>query len=55
LARKALKYILPLKAMRKECERRCRTASELADDIQNYLNGNPLIAGPETAMHETAV
>jgi serine/threonine protein kinase/tetratricopeptide (TPR) repeat protein len=42
---------IPLKAMRKERERRYRTASELADDIQNYLKGNPLIAGPETAMY----
>jgi len=23
----------------------------MADDIQNYLNGNPLLAGPETAMY----
>ena len=42
---------IPLKAMRKERVRRYRSASELADDIQNYLNGNPLIAGPETAMY----
>ena len=25
--------------------------SELADDIRNYLDGNPLIAGPETASY----
>jgi len=42
---------IPLKAMRKERVRRYRSASELADDIQNYLNGNPLIAGPETAIY----
>ncbi|MBN2269345.1 MAG: protein kinase [Sedimentisphaerales bacterium] len=42
---------IPLKAMRKERVRRYRSASELADDIQNYLNGNPLIAGPETAAY----
>jgi len=42
---------IPLKAMRKERSRRYRSASELADDIQNYLNGAPLIAGPETAMY----
>jgi len=42
---------IPLKAMRKDRSRRYRSASELADDIQNYLNGAPLIAGPETAIY----
>ena len=42
---------IPLKAMRKDRCRRYRSASEMADDIQNYLNGSPLIAGPETAMY----
>jgi serine/threonine protein kinase len=42
---------IPLMAMRKERERRYRTASELADDIDNYLNGNPLKAGPESARY----
>jgi tetratricopeptide (TPR) repeat protein/tRNA A-37 threonylcarbamoyl transferase component Bud32 len=37
---------IPLKAMRKERSERYRSASELADDIENYLNGEPLIAGP---------
>jgi len=37
---------IPLKAMRKERAERYRSASELADDIENYLNGTPLIAGP---------
>jgi len=37
---------IPLKAMRKERSGRYRTASELADDIDNYLKGEPLIAGP---------
>jgi len=37
---------IPLKAMRKERTDRYRSASELADDIENYLNGEPLIAGP---------
>jgi tetratricopeptide (TPR) repeat protein len=37
--------------MRKDRSRRYRSASELADDIQNYLNGAPLIAGPETAIY----
>jgi non-specific serine/threonine protein kinase/serine/threonine-protein kinase len=40
---------IPLKAMRKERSQRYRSASELADDIENYLNGAPLIAGPPTA------
>ncbi len=42
---------IPLMAMRKERIRRYRSASELADDIQNYLKGNPLIAGPESTMY----
>jgi serine/threonine protein kinase len=37
---------IPLKAMRKERAERYRSASEVADDIDNYLNGEPLIAGP---------
>jgi serine/threonine protein kinase/Tfp pilus assembly protein PilF len=42
---KELEWI-PLKAMRKERSERYRSASELADDIENYLNGEPLMAGP---------
>jgi serine/threonine protein kinase len=42
---KELEWI-PLKAMRKERAERYQSASELADDIGNYLNGKPLIAGP---------
>jgi len=42
---------IPLKAMRKDRCRRYRSASELADDIRRYLNGSPLIAGPETAVY----
>ncbi|MFC1636982.1 protein kinase, partial [Planctomycetota bacterium] len=42
---------IPLKAMRKERVRRYRSVSELSDDIQNYLDGTPLIAGPETAVY----
>jgi len=37
---------IPLKAMRKDRAERYRSASELADDIENYLNGAPLMAGP---------
>jgi serine/threonine protein kinase len=42
--KKELEWI-PLKAMRKERSERYRSASEMADDIENYLNGEPLIAG----------
>jgi serine/threonine protein kinase len=42
---------IPLKAMRKDRCRRYRSASEMADDIRNYLNGLPLIAGPETTIY----
>ncbi|UCG57348.1 MAG: serine/threonine protein kinase, partial [Phycisphaerales bacterium] len=46
LARRLHKELewIPLKAMRKERVERYRSASELADDIENYLNGAPLIA-----------
>jgi len=47
---KELEWI-PLKAMRKERTHRYQSASELADDIQNYLNGSPLIAGPESRIY----
>jgi len=43
---------IPLKAMRKDRRERYRSASELADDIGNYLQGSPLIAGPETAAYQ---
>jgi len=42
---------IPLKAMRKDRSRRYRSASEMADDIRNYLDGLPLIAGPETTVY----
>jgi WD40 repeat protein/serine/threonine protein kinase len=44
---------IPLKAMRKDRCRRYRSASEMADDVHNYLNGLPLIAGPETTIYRT--
>ncbi|MHC4206943.1 MAG: tetratricopeptide repeat protein [Planctomycetota bacterium] len=47
---KELEWI-PLKAMRKERSERYRSASELADDIENYLNGVPLIAGPPVTIY----
>ncbi|MHC4439237.1 MAG: protein kinase domain-containing protein, partial [Planctomycetota bacterium] len=42
---------IPMKAMRKDRIRRYRSASELSDDIQNYLTGTPLIAGPESTVY----
>jgi serine/threonine protein kinase/Flp pilus assembly protein TadD len=49
--RQELEWI-PLKAMRKEPAERYRSASELADDIQNYLCGAPLIAGPPSTVYK---
>jgi serine/threonine protein kinase len=49
--RKELEWI-PLKAMRKERTERYRSASELADDIENYLEGAALIAGPPSAVYK---
>jgi len=48
--KKELEWI-PLKAIRKERSERYRSASELADDIENYLNGVPLIAGPPKTIY----
>ena len=42
---------IPMKAMRKERAERYRSASELADDIENFLKGAPLIAGPESTVY----
>jgi tetratricopeptide (TPR) repeat protein len=42
---------IPLKAMRKDRAERYRSASELADDIENYLKGAPLIAGPPGTLY----
>jgi tetratricopeptide (TPR) repeat protein len=53
LARRLHKELewIPLKAMRKERAERYRSASELADDIENYLIGVPLIAGPPSTIY----
>ena len=48
--RKELEWI-PLKAMRKKREHRYQSASELANDVQNYLHGIPVTAGPESAAY----
>lgn len=42
---------IPLKAMRKERERRYATPAEMALDIRNYLGDLPLIAGPESRSY----
>ncbi len=42
---------IPLKAMRKERMRRYSSALQLKEDIQNYLDGNPLLAGPESRSY----
>ncbi|MEN6307944.1 MAG: serine/threonine-protein kinase, partial [Anaerohalosphaeraceae bacterium] len=42
---------IPMKAIRKDRKLRYQTASELAQDIRNYLEGDPLIAGPESASY----
>jgi non-specific serine/threonine protein kinase/serine/threonine-protein kinase len=42
---------IPLKAMRKERDRRYATAAELSQDIENYLARRPLLAGPESAAY----
>ena len=47
---KELEWI-PLKAMRKERTERYRSVSEFADDIENYLKGTPLIAGPPSTVY----
>jgi non-specific serine/threonine protein kinase/serine/threonine-protein kinase len=42
---------IPLKAMRKERDRRYATPSEMAADIRNYLSDLPLMAGPESRAY----
>ena len=42
---------IPLKAMRKERGRRYASPAQLADDLRRYLEGKPLLAGPETRVY----
>lgn len=49
--RRELEWI-PLKALRKDRTERYRSASELADDVANYLAHRPLIAGPESPAYK---
>ena len=50
--RRELEWI-PLKAMRKEASRRYQSVRELAEDVENYLRGTPLLAGPESVVYRT--
>ncbi|MGH7180010.1 MAG: tetratricopeptide repeat protein, partial [Tepidisphaeraceae bacterium] len=50
LLRAELEWI-PLKAMRKDRVERYRAATEMADDIRNYLSGRALLAGPESTRY----
>jgi len=42
---------IPLKAMRKDRTQRYATARDLARDIEHYLDGLPLDAGPESVVY----
>ncbi|MGH7177073.1 MAG: serine/threonine-protein kinase, partial [Tepidisphaeraceae bacterium] len=48
--RRELEWV-PLKAMRRDRTQRYDSASALAADINNYLRGRPLIAGPESTAY----
>ena len=50
--RRELEWI-PLKALRKDRSRRYATPAELADDIQRYIEGRPLVAAPESRVYLT--
>jgi len=42
---------IPLRAMRKDRLRRYQSMLELASDVENYLTGVPLLAGPESSFY----
>ncbi len=42
---------IPLKAMRKEPSHRYQSADQFAEDIANYLTGQPLLAAPESKAY----
>ncbi len=44
---------IPLKAMRKEPEQRYQSVSDLAQDVSNYLEGEALLAGPQSRLYRT--
>jgi serine/threonine protein kinase len=53
LLRSELEWV-PLKAMRKDRSERYRSPADLAEDIRNYLEGRPLIAGPESVAYRAS-
>lgn len=42
---------IPMMAVRKERDRRYQSVAELSEDIGNYLDGRPLLAGPESRVY----
>lgn len=42
---------IPLKALRRERQRRYDSVMQLAEDVTAYLNGRPLRAGPESRLY----
>ena len=48
--RKELEWI-PIKAIRKERDRRYQSPADLAEDIRRFIRGEPLSAGPESAAY----
>lgn len=42
---------IPLKAIRRDRNERYRSVAQLADDVQRYLDGRPLIAAPESSAY----
>ena len=42
---------IPLMALRKDRTERYDSAAALAQDVRNYLDGRPLVAGPESAIY----
>jgi tetratricopeptide (TPR) repeat protein len=50
LLRSELEWV-PLKAMRKERQERYDSPAELARDVENYLEGRPLVAAPESTAY----
>ena len=53
LSKKLLKELewIPLKALRKEPERRYQSVAEFSEDVHRYLEGIALIAGPESISY----
>ena len=44
---------IALKAMEKDCDRRYQSAAELANDINHFLNNEPIIARPLSIGYQT--